>query len=244
MIEFDKKKYKNLVLSKYDSYENYAYILTNRFGLEKKKDAVTKWGQLTNTNVPTARDLPIVAKSLDLQVTDLYTNAEEVREEITKEQIKKNPNKYEVSNSENVINLTYYKDNYVCAGSNEIVNETVNTKPISFDRSFLEEQLGKINFDNLHIVNTIGNSMEPTIKEGSQLVVNPIEKESAIVNGAVYTVIYYGAPQVKRIQHNPKTNEITLISDNKDYEKINIILEEDANDFKIIGRVVAHFNFI
>lgn len=186
-----------------------------------------------------------LAKILNITVQDLFNPGD--NEIITRNEIKKYPLKYtnelKVLENESSINLAYYKDDYVCAGNNETVCKTDITKPITFDKLFLQEQLGMNNFENLHIVNTIGNSMEPTIKEGSLLIVNPMEKESVIINGAIYTLLYYGSPYVKRIQHNPKTGKITLISDNSTYDDIEI-LEEDKNDFNFIGRVMAHFNFI
>lgn len=94
MSRFDKASFKSKVLKKYKSYEKYSEALENIYGLEKSKEAVTKWGQEKNNNVPTVSQLPIVAKSLGLEVSDLFDNAIEVRENITRQEIKKDPKKY------------------------------------------------------------------------------------------------------------------------------------------------------
>jgi hypothetical protein len=83
-IFFNKKKFKKLALEKYGKYENFAKTLTEQYDLEKSKDAVTRWGQETSINVPTAHDLPIVAEALGVTVNDLYENAEEANQRIVK----------------------------------------------------------------------------------------------------------------------------------------------------------------
>jgi phage repressor protein C with HTH and peptisase S24 domain len=218
-----------------------AEYLANK--LEVSRGTITNWSN--GERFPRKENyIDDLATILGVTVQDLFNPDE--KEKIAKNEIIKNPSKFQDSlkayKDTNSVDLAYYKDDYVCAGSNDAACYTSTAKPVTFDREFLKEQLGMNNFDNLHIVNSVGNSMEPTIKEGSLLVVNPIEKEQTIMNGAIYTLSYYGSPYVKRIQHNPKTKEITLISDNTEYDNIEI-LPEDEEDFKLIGRVMAHFNF-
>ncbi len=237
MISFDKAKYKKLTLDKYSSYENFSKALLNIYGLEKKKDAVTKWGQLTNTNVPTGGDLPIIAEALGVTVIDLYTNAEDQKKKIAKQ--------YQIQTNENQINIPYYENIYACMGGSDTFNHDESWKPLTFDIELLRRYMpGEKKFKNLHITNTVGDSMEPTIKEGELIIVTPFENDSmAIIDGAIYTMVYYGKAMVKRLEWDPKTGEVTLHSDNKKYSSIKIEKEDEEN-FKIIGRVLAHFEFL
>lgn len=202
----------------------------------------------TDVHSPSLDKLYEIAEITNSTITDLLPDSERQKEKIAKEEIKNNPSKYSSSlaltKNENSIDLPYFENSYACQGSNSVLNYEDQPTPITFDKRFLEKHLNMKKFDKLHIINSIGNSMEPTIKEGELLVVNPIENESGVVqSGAIYTVLYYGDPLVKRVVRNAKSGEITLFSDNEKYNPIEI-LEEDKHDFKIIGRVLAHFTFL
>ena len=56
-------------------------------------------------------------------------------------------------------------------------------------------------------------------------------------------VIYYGEVLVKRVKKDPKTKAVELISENKEYPPI-CVDGEDIDSFRIIGRVVGHFDRI
>ncbi len=145
-----------------------------------------------------------------------------------------------LSNENNLVELPYFADTYASAGGGAInYNET--KKPIAFDKSFLEKMLGITIFKNLHIINAIGNSMEPTITEGELLFVNPFENESCqIKDGGIYVINCNNSTFVKRINHNPITGVTKLKSDNTQYEDMEITGQEFESCI-IIGRVVGHF---
>ena len=69
-----------------------------------------------------------------------------------------------------------------------------------------------------HIVFQVsGDSMEPTIVDGSRILCQRIQKDSIrYLNGGVYVVLFSDQLVVKRIQNNslPKDNTLTLDSDN------------------------------
>ena len=187
-----------------------------------------------------------LATILNVTIQDLFNPSE--NEKIAKNEIAKNAGKYTTLNcsksSDQIINIPYFEDMYACAG-NGVLNFESNATPISFDRTFLTKFLGDIKFDNLHIINVIGNSMYPTIKEKEIIFINPFENENYIVkSGAIYTLKYYDEVFIKRVVNNPKTGAIVLHSDNKEEHPSIEILEEDKNNFEIIGRVVAHFDWI
>lgn len=109
---------------------------------------------------------------------------------------------------------------------------------MTFDRGFLAAQLGIHQFTNIHVIHAVGDSMEPTIHPGDLLFINPGEKE--IVTGAVYVFLIGEETMVKRIERNPITAELTLRSDNSQYEPVRID-KENLSKVQVIGRVIGNF---
>ena len=245
MSIFSSKKLDNYAEKRFKTNKEFLSCLVSS-GIDKKEDAIKKWRQ--GNSIPKTNELPIIADCLECNITDLFEDSDAQNERITKLEIAKNSSKYlnlmTIENNENIITLPYFEDMYACAG-NGVTNFESNARPISFDKTFLRKYLGDIKFENLHMINVIGNSMHPTIKEKEIIFINPFENESQIVkSGAVYTLKYYDEVFIKRIVSNPKTGEIVLHSDNKEEHPPIEILEEDKHNFEIIGRVVAHFDWI
>ena len=141
--------------------------------------------------------------------------------------------------SQDIINIPYFEDTYASAGSG-IINYDETPIVMSFDINFLRVFLkitGSLN--NLHIINAKGDSMEPTINGGELLYINPYDNEQSVISGCIYVINYDGDIFVKRVDKNPVTKSLTLISDNPKYEPIKIAATDLIN-CKIIGRVVAH----
>ena len=86
----------------------------------------------------------------------------------------------------------------------------------------------------LVIVKTKGDSMEPTISDGSDLVVNRAQKTP--IDGKIFVVRKGNTIWVKRIQVL-LDDEFVLISDNKQYSPITIN-KADMDQLEIIGAVV------
>jgi len=156
---------------------------------------------------------------------------------------KKKSKKVKKETTTEVVSIPYLQDTYAAAGHGAINYDEV-PHPMSFDRNFLQQHFGIISVKNLHIINAIGNSMEPTIKEGELLMVNPFENESMhIKDGGIYVMSCNNSILVKRIKHNPINGNLTLISDNKEYDDIPVSKDE-FESCHIIGRVVGHFDKI
>jgi phage repressor protein C with HTH and peptisase S24 domain len=232
--------------------ENLKYIMNNRKitaefiadRLGVSRGTVTHWSN--GRRFPQKENyIEDLATILEVTVQDLFNPKD--KEIIARKELKNNPSKYtdalNVITNDSLITLPYYEDNYACIGTG-VQNFSIATKPISFDKLFLRAKLGNIKFDNLHIINAIGNSMEPTISSGELLFVNPYENENTIINGAIYVLNYYGDIMVKRIVRNPKTGEIVLHSDNKNENPSIEIEKADKENYKTMGRVVAHFNWL
>lgn len=153
-----------------------------------------------------------------------------------KEVVKKEP-------SNELINIPYFSETYASAGGGAINYEDAPTA-MAFNVDFLRAHLGIRSFKNLHIINAVGNSMEPLIQSGELLFISPIENDdNAVMSGGIYVVRYYDDVFVKRLNREPKTKEVELISINNEVKPMYII-GEDLENLQIIGRVVGHFDRI
>lgn len=142
-------------------------------------------------------------------------------------------------NDTNIVKIPYFKDTYASAGNGAINYDEV---PIimELDADFLRVFLQITTpFKNMHIINAKGDSMEPTIKDGELLYINPIANEGGINSGSIYVINFDGDVLVKRVDKNPITKALTLISDNQKYKPIDID-KENLELCQVVGRVVAH----
>lgn len=137
----------------------------------------------------------------------------------------------------NMVSITYIEENYASAGVG-IINYDAAKEVMHFDRNFLISQFGPTNFENVHIIHAVGDSMSPTIASGDMLFVNPGDKE--VTTGAVYVFVIGEETLVKRAERNPLSGELTLRSDNKEYAPIEIATT-DLNKVSVIGRVIGNF---
>lgn len=216
------------------------------FGIKISIESIRKY-RVGSVNIPSST-VSAIAEILNVTEQELYDNYEKQKEKIIKDELKNNPSKYSnyfiktIDSSK--IDIPYFENSYVCAGAG-LINYEDTPKPVTFDRGFLETQLNMKNFKNVHIIRVRGNSMEPTFPSGTFLMINPFENEgNSVENGSIYVVQYYDDTMVKRVVRNNKSKEVLLHSDNKEEHPSIEIKAEDINDFKIIGRVIAHFNFI
>jgi len=118
--------------------------------------------------------------------------------------------------------IRYFKDINVSAGGGAI-NYDENYEIIYIDKKIIDRDLDAIN--------VVGDSMEPTIKDGSIIFIDRNDKN--IINGGIFVVNTLGGVFVKRVRIN-SNGDIELISDNTIYEKE--ILKKD--EIEIIGKVV------
>ena len=138
---------------------------------------------------------------------------------------------------EDLVSITYIEENYASAGKGRINYEAAK-EVMHFDRAFLVNQLGSSNFENVHIIHAVGDSMTPSITPGDMLFVNPGDKD--VITGAVYVFVIGEETLVKRAERNPLSGELTLRSDNVQYAPIEIHTD-DLNKINVIGRVIGNF---
>lgn len=137
----------------------------------------------------------------------------------------------------NMVSISYIEENYASAGKG-IINYDAAKEVMQFDRNFLISQFGPTDFENVHIIHALGDSMTPAIVSGDMLFVNPGEKD--IVTGTVYVLVVGEETMVKRVERNPLSGELTLLSDNVKYAPIEI-LKDDLDKVYVIGRVLGNF---
>ncbi|MCP4969231.1 MAG: hypothetical protein GY932_01400 [Arcobacter sp.] len=96
--------------------------------------------------------------------------------------------------------------------------------------------------DELKMVTVVGSSMSPTINNGDKVFISSFAKDEEVYNSIMYLVLYKNRTYIKRIQINPVTKSVRLISDNDKYEAFEIT-QDKLYDFKIIGRIVFKCSF-
>jgi phage repressor protein C with HTH and peptisase S24 domain len=120
--------------------------------------------------------------------------------------------------------IRYFKDINASAGGGAF-NFDENYETLYIDKRIIDK--------DLDAVNVIGDSMEPTIKDGSIIFIDRNDKN--IQNGGIFVVSTPAGVFVKRI--NLKSDgKIELISDNKLYPR------ETVEEVKIIGKVIKIMN--
>ena len=137
--------------------------------------------------------------------------------------------------------LPYYPETYASAGGGAF-NGFDTSSPVSISRGFLQSYFGIIAAKGMHIINVVGDSMEPTLKNGEMIFVNPIENEG-FRDGGVYVLMCGDTILVKRVRQHPITKEYTLISDNPDVDDITLTIDE-SSDCKFVGRVVGSMGVV
>lgn len=145
------------------------------------------------------------------------------------------------SYGEDSVTLPYYPEIYASAGGGAF-NGFDASSPVSISRGFLQSYFGIGAAKGMHIINVVGDSMEPTLKNGEMIFVNPIENEG-FRDGGVYVLMCGETILVKRVRQHPITKEYTLVSDNPEVEDITLAIDE-SSDCKFVGRVVGSMGVV
>lgn len=114
------------------------------------------------------------------------------------------------------------------AGSSLITNGDV-TGMYAFRQDFIRELGGSA--DSLVLFDVMGDSMEPTIPDGSAVLVNM--RETEVRSGLIYAIRVEEELMVKRLFKNP--GKLVCKSDNE--ARPDIIVEGENPDFSVFGRV-------
>ncbi|WP_099609065.1 LexA family transcriptional regulator [Vibrio coralliilyticus] len=121
----------------------------------------------------------------------------------------------------------------VSAGHGALVEKEEESQAMVFSEKFLRQELG-YNPNNIFLMPVRGDSMTPTLKNQSIVMVNRVDGFST---DGIYVFRYDGRLMVKRLQFLP--NGIKVVSDNSAYEPWALSKEDvQGADFEIIGEVV------
>ena len=133
--------------------------------------------------------------------------------------------------SEKFENIHYFKDIYASAGGGAL-NYDEKSDFLILDKQMIEHFGSRNVTKNMHALNILGDSMEPTLNDGD---IAFVDKNSTNLNSnGIYIVSTPVGLFVKRLQLK-KGGKVVLISDNKSYPDEII----EANDAKILGKVVG-----
>ena len=122
------------------------------------------------------------------------------------------------------------------AGGGSYDDENIEYKYIYIDKTYAEK-LGIQNTENFDAINVVGDSMEPTVRGDSIVLID--KTKNTLEGSGIYVVNTISGLFVKRLSLNPNGN-IELISDNKNYPVMSMI----ASEVTIIGKVVGSLDKI
>ena len=117
-------------------------------------------------------------------------------------------------------------------GPGAVLSEENVIGRVVFSRDWLRERLSRASPTGLAIVGVTGDSMEPTIREGDDVMVDT--GVTRFLDNAIYAMLWDDALVVKRLQRT--IEGLVVISDNPAYGP-QVLSRSDAEQLQIIGRV-------
>lgn len=146
----------------------------------------------------------------------------------------------EVNNSDTSLHTEGFRlidvyDIRASAGPGAIVVETSRTEPM-YQLAFRERWLEKITSardEDLAVLFTDGDSMEPTLRDGDTMLVD--KSQTNIRRPGIYVIGFEGTLNVKRISVNELDRTIVISSDNPTYTSYTA---RPDDDFQVLGRVI------
>jgi hypothetical protein len=111
-------------------------------------------------------------------------------------------------------------------------NETAHTR-FGFDERWLA-RLTRAKSASLSIIHVLGDSMEPTLSDGDEVLVDASDQGSRLRDG-IYVLRADDALVVKRVTLKPGGRKITISSDNSAYPSWDDV---DRSEIQVVGRVI------
>jgi phage repressor protein C with HTH and peptisase S24 domain len=121
---------------------------------------------------------------------------------------------------------------YAMGPGTNIDEDYFEGEPVELDISFLR-RLTPSSPDMLRIVNGAGDSMQPTIHDSEELILD-LGQRTLNMQDRIWAISLYGVGAVKRLQASGK-GRVLVVSDNPDVPN----REVDVEDIIIVGRVVG-----
>lgn len=121
----------------------------------------------------------------------------------------------------------------VSAGMGSLVDHVDELGDVAFRANWLQRR--GINPQFAHVLTVRGDSMEPTIRDGDDLLVDT--SIDRVEDNAIYVLVFAGRTLVKRIQML-RDGSIIIKSDNKENFEDEHVPANEVPDIKVAGRVV------
>lgn len=119
------------------------------------------------------------------------------------------------------------------AGFGAVAESESTYTRFGFDERWLA-RLTRAKGASLSIINVAGDSMEPTLSSGDEVLVDASDQSSRLRDG-IYVLRADDALVVKRVTLKPGGRKITISSDNPAYPSWDDV---DRSDIQIVGRVI------
>lgn len=119
------------------------------------------------------------------------------------------------------------------AGAGAITNQELQSDAMAFSDRMLRTLAGG-DSSGLSMITVVGDSMEPTLSDGDDILVNRLDGSARLRDG-IYVLRMGDGLHVKRIASGPDRSRVTIVSDNDAYPAW---LDVELKNVLIIGRVV------
>ncbi len=110
---------------------------------------------------------------------------------------------------------------------------------LQFDANWLKNEFMLKDLKDIFTLKVKGDSMEPLIQEGDLVFAKKFNNSSSYQG--IYIVCYNNDYLIKKIQFKQK-NLVKLISQNPEYDPIEISLQDEDVSFSIIAKVIGRIN--
>ncbi len=124
-------------------------------------------------------------------------------------------------------------------GSGAVVIDEAEVTPITLGKKMIQSILRVSNINNLKVFRASGDSMEPTICDNDDVLVDIGRKD--YINGGVFVIEKFGDWFIKRL-HLKFDGNLEIISDNKDKYQSEVIKLSDGVEINIKGRVIKNLS--
>ena len=119
------------------------------------------------------------------------------------------------------------------AGHGAVAGSEARAGQFGFDDKWLR-RLTQAKPTNLSIIKVNGDSMEPTLHDGDEVLVDVSDEQMRLRDG-IYVLRMDGALNVKRVAIEPQGRKISVVSDNDAYPSWQGL---DRRSINIVGRVL------
>jgi phage repressor protein C with HTH and peptisase S24 domain len=136
--------------------------------------------------------------------------------------------------TEKYANIRYFSDIYASAGGGAL-NYDLNYEELTLDNQLIQRLGGKSEIKNIDSLNVLGDSMEPTFRDGDIVFINRTRKD--IQKGGIFVISTPIGLFVKRLRLKVD-GTLEMISDNQNYSTEIV----DLNSVEIVGKVVGSMN--